>query len=58
LPTLSRDELVAVFDGETSETNRTQIWFDPTPEGEAFIEAIPSDRMPRISGTVQRPWLE
>ena len=57
LPTLSRDDLVAVFEEEPPEVTGTQIWFDPTPEGEAFLQTIPRDRIPRVSGRVPRPWL-
>ena len=57
LATLSRDELVAAFEGEPTEATGTQIWFDPTPEGEALLETIPPGRIPRVSGRVPRPWL-
>jgi hypothetical protein len=36
----------------------TDIWIDLTPEGEAMLDAVPSDRIPRDSGVVKRPWLD
>jgi hypothetical protein len=60
LPAMSRDELVAVFeeDPDAAAPTGTQIWFDPTAEGEALLETVPSERIPRVSGNVRRPWLE
>ena len=36
----------------------SEIWFDPTPEGEAVVEGVPEDRIPRVSGRVGRLSLE
>jgi hypothetical protein len=61
LPAMSRDQLVAVFDAtrnHSGEVTVTQIWYDPTLEGEAVLEGVPEDRIPRVSGRVRRPWLE
>ena len=61
LPAMSRDQLVAVFEAtrnNSGEVTGTQIWYDPTPEGEAVLERVHEDRIPRVSGRVRRPWLE
>jgi hypothetical protein len=60
LPAMSRDELVAVFeeDPEAAGPTGTQIWYDPTAAGEALLETVPPERIPRVSGRVRRPWLE
>jgi hypothetical protein len=61
-PAMPRDQLVASFEagewGSGDWVRGVDIWFDPTAEGEAVLEAVPQDRIPRVSGRVQRPWLE
>ncbi len=61
LPGIGRDELLAVFEEDRNHSGAvtdTQIWFDATPEGEAVLDAVPIDRIPRVSGLVRRPWLD
>ena len=61
LPPMTREELVAALDRDRdpSQLGRdTDIWFDPTPEGESLLDAVPPERIPRVSGLVRRPWLE
>ena len=61
LPAMSRDELVAVFEADRNHVDigrGTDVWYDPTPEGEAVLEAVPREGIPRVSGSVRRPWLE
>jgi hypothetical protein len=61
LPALVREELVAVFGRHRNPLDverDTLIFFDPTPDGEALLDAIAPEQIPRVSGTVRRPWLE
>jgi hypothetical protein len=57
---MTREQLVAALeDRNPAEARRdTQIWYDPTPEGEAVLAAVPAERIPQVSGVVRRPWLE
>jgi hypothetical protein len=56
LPALTRDQLIAYFQADLWGRD-VDIWYDPTPDGEAVWEAV-KDRIPRVSGIVPRPWLE
>jgi len=62
LPAMTRDQLVGIFESADWSSgdweHGVDVWFDPTPAGEAALEAVPQDRIPRVSGRVQRPWLE
>lgn len=57
LPALTRDQLVAHLKADVWGRD-VDIWYDPTPEGEAVLAAVPEDRIPQVSGIVPRPWLE
>jgi hypothetical protein len=59
LPRMSRDELLAEFDRDRNHEpgDGTDVWYDPTPQGEAEWRAA-STNIPRVSGTVRRPWLD
>jgi hypothetical protein len=57
LPALTRDQLVASFRPENW-VRGEDVWYDPTPEGEAVLEAVPEERIPAVSGIVRRPWLK
>lgn len=58
LPDLTRDELLAVFEEDRRGLwDGTDIWYDPTTEGKATWQAA-SDKIPRVSGRVERPWLD
>jgi hypothetical protein len=59
LPALTREELLVAFEEDCDDSARqtdTDVWLDPTPEGQAMLHAVPSDRIPRVSGVVKRPW--
>jgi hypothetical protein len=61
LPPMTRDELVVALDRDRDPAQfrrDTDIWFDRTPEGESLLDAVPPERIPRVSGSVRRPWLE
>ena len=61
LPVLSRERLVEELARERDPTDRTRdtmIFYDPTPEGEALLDSVPEDSIPRVSGRVRRPWME
>lgn len=62
LPAMTRDQLVAIFEaGEWASgdwKHGIDVWYDPTPAGEAVLAAVPQDRIPLVSGRVPRPWLE
>jgi hypothetical protein len=59
LPAISRDALVAALEADRNHAGRdTNIWYDPTPEGQALLQEVPQDRIPRVSGRVRRPWLK
>ena len=57
LPALTRDQLVEHFEADVWGRD-VDIWYDPTPEGEAVLATVPEDRIPQVSGIVPRPWLE
>jgi hypothetical protein len=57
LPPMTRDELLSAFKAEDWETD-IAIWFDPTPEGERVLAAVPEGLIPRLSGRIPRPWLD
>jgi hypothetical protein len=57
LPALTRDQLVAHFKADVWGRD-VDIWYDPTPEGEAVLVGVPEECIPEISGIVRRPWLE
>jgi hypothetical protein len=61
LSSMTREQLVVALerDRNPAEGRRdTQIWYDPTPEGQAVLAAVPADRIPQVSGVVRRPWLK
>jgi hypothetical protein len=58
LPALTREQLVAYLKADFWGRD-VDIWYDPTPEGEALLEGVPKDRIPQVpQGNVPRPWLE
>ena len=61
LQAMTREQLAEELAGERDPTDTsrdTRVFYDPTPEGEAFLAAAPPERIPRVSGMVRRPWLE
>jgi hypothetical protein len=57
LPAMTRDQVLAAL-GADYLGRDVDIWYDPTPEGEALLATVPEDRIPQVSGIVRRPWLE
>jgi hypothetical protein len=61
LPAMSRDALKAELTRERdpTDTHRDKmIFYDPTPAGEAVLASVPRESIPRVHGTVRRPWQE
>ncbi len=61
LPAMTREQLVAELHQEPDPAQRTRetaVFYDPTPAGEALLSSVPKERIPLVSGIVQRPWLE
>jgi hypothetical protein len=61
LPAMSRDALKAELarERDPSDTRRDKmIFYDPTPAGEALLASVPRESIPRVDGTVRRPWEE
>jgi hypothetical protein len=60
LPAMTREELLAAFEDDRNEVappTGTDIWYDPTPQGEALLEATPREWIPDLSGRpMWRPW--
>ncbi len=61
LPAIGRAELVANWSATGTRRTLTAtrgFFYDPTPAGEGVLESVPVGQIPRVSGTVRRPWIE
>ena len=58
---MSRDALKAELARvrDPTDTHRDKmIFYDPTPAGEALLASVSRESIPRVYGTVRRPWEE